>query len=126
MQTVREIIDNGANNHPGKPFLHATDGVEGSLNWAELQSHSRQINALLDKENIAPGETVSFLLDNGYWTTLLLLGVMYSGRVVLALNALSGPEALSYVTDHSDAKLIFTNQHYQSKFTDVRCSPDSH
>ena len=119
MQTVREIIDTGAKNHPDKPFLHATEGVEHSLTWAELQAHARQINALLDQENIAPGETVSFLLDNGYWTTLLLLGVMYSGRVMLALNALSGPDALSYVTEHSDAKLIFTNQHYQSKFAEV-------
>lgn len=119
MQTVREIIDNGAKQHPDRPFLYATEGVEDSLSWAELQTHSKEISALLDQQNIKANETVAFLLDNGYWTTLLLLGVMYSGRVVLALNALSGPEALAYVTEHSDARLIFVNEHYQEKFNNV-------
>lgn len=119
MKTVRDIIDNGATVHPTKPFLQATEGVEEPLTWAQLQTHSREISTLLDHENIELGETVAFLLDNGYWTTLLLLGVMYSGRVVLALNALSGPEALSYVTEHSDAKIFFVNEHYKSKFKDL-------
>ena len=119
MKTVRDIIDNGAKLHPTKTFLQATEGVEEPLTWAQLQTHSREISALLDHENIEPGETVAFLLNNGYWTTLLLLGVMYSGRVVLALNVLSGPEALSYVTEHSDAKIFFVNEHYKSKFNDL-------
>lgn len=119
MKTVRDIIDNGAKLHPDRPFLHATEGVENHLSWAQLQTHSREINALLNYQKIEPQETVAFLLDNGYWTTLLLLGVMYSGRVVLALNALSGPEALSYVTEHSEAKIFFVNEHYKSKFKDL-------
>jgi len=126
MNTVRDIIDNGANSHPDRPFLLATEGVEEPLSWAQLQTHSRQISALLDQEKIAPRETVAFLLDNGYWTTLLLLGVMYSGRVALALNALSGPEALSYVTEHSDARIIFVNKHYKSKFNELFTHLSSH
>ena len=119
LQTVRKIIDQGAAKHPDRPFLIATEGVDEYLTWAQLRNHAKEIDALLDEEQIGVGETVAFLLDNGYWTTILLLGVMYSGRVILALNALSGSEALSYVTDHSDAKMIFTNEKFTSKFSDV-------
>ena len=119
MQSVKEIIDHGAKMHPDRVFLLATESGNKRCTWAELQSTSQQISALLDDEKIDEGETVSFILDNGYWTTLLLLGVMYSNRVILALNALSGPEALSYVTEHSDAKLIFANKKYQDKFATV-------
>ncbi len=125
-QTVRTIIDKGAAEHPDRPFLIATEGIEEYLTWSQLQTHAKEIDALLDEEGIEVDETVAFLLDNGYWTTILLLGVMYSGRVILALNALSGSEALSYVTEHSDAKLIFTNDEFTSKFSDVFAKiPDS-
>ncbi len=48
-----------------------------------------------------------------------MLGVMYSGRVVLALNALSGKESLSYVINHSDAKLLFINKPYQQQYSEI-------
>ncbi|KAG1694722.1 Phosphate acetyltransferase [Nymphon striatum] len=95
LQTVRKIIDQGAAKHPDRPFLIATEGVDEYLTWSQLQKHAKNIDALLDEEGIEVGDTVAFLLDNGYWTTILLLGVMYSGRVILALNALSGSEALT-------------------------------
>ena len=94
LQTVKKIIDQGATKHPDRAFLISTEGVDEYLTWSQLQTHAKEIDALLDKEGIDVGETVAFLLDNGYWTTILLLGVMYSGRVILALNALSGSEAL--------------------------------
>ena len=119
LQSVKRIIDQGATKHPDRAFLIATDGVDEYLTWSQLQTYAKEIDALLDDEDIEVGETVAFLLDNGYWTTILLLGVMYSGRVILALNALSGPEALSYVTDHSDAKMIFTNEKFTTKFSEV-------
>ena len=119
MQSVREIIDQGAIKHPDRVFLLATESDKKQCTWAELQTLSQQVGTLLDNEDINEGETVSFLLDNGYWTTLLLLGVMYNNRVLLALNALSGPEALSYVTDHSDTQLIFASKKYQTNFASV-------
>jgi len=126
MQSLKEIIDQGAKAHPDRLFLLATESGGKQCTWKELQQASQQISALLDQENIKEGDTVSFILDNGYWTTLLLLGVMYSNRVILALNALSGSDALAYVTDHSDAKLIFANTKYQEIFASVfKQLPDS-
>ncbi len=124
MQTVRDLIDNGAAEHPNKIYLSIIESGQ-QLSWAQLQARCSEINTLLDKRNIAPGATVAFLLDNGFSSTLLLLGVMYSGRVVLALNALSGKESLSYVINHSDAKLLFINSDYQQQFSEVLSSLDA-
>ncbi|KAG1694721.1 Phosphate acetyltransferase [Nymphon striatum] len=112
LQTVRKIIDQGAAKHPDRPFLIATEGVDEYLTWSQLQKHAKNIDALLDEEGIEVGDTVAFLLDNGYWTTILLLGVMYSGRVILALNALSGSEALTMYFDAipETTKIIDTNE----------------
>lgn len=115
MNSVRDIIDAGAARHPDKVFVTATEGNQ-RLTWSQLQSRAREISALLDQQDIAPGNKVTVLLDNGYWTTLLLLGVMYSGRVILALNALSGPDVLTYVIKHSGANLLFVSDHYRQKY----------
>jgi acyl-CoA synthetase (AMP-forming)/AMP-acid ligase II len=124
METVRDVISKGATEHPDKLFLTIAEGGR-QLSWAQLEARCGEIGTLLDQKNIAPGATVSFLLDNGYWSTLLLLGVMYSGRVVLALNALSGKESLSYVINHSDAKLLFINDAYQQQYSGVISSLDA-
>jgi acyl-CoA synthetase (AMP-forming)/AMP-acid ligase II len=124
METVRDLINKGAVEHPDKTFLILAQGGQ-QLSWSQLQKRCSEIGALLDERNIAPGATVAYLLDNGYWSTLLLLGVMYSGRVVLALNALSGKQSLSYVMNHSDAKLLFINAAYQQQYSEVLSSLDA-
>ncbi len=118
MNTVRDIIDQGARQHPDRPFLTiAENGV--SLSWGELQYLSLQLNDYLNQQQIVPGSKVALMLDNGYWTTVLFLGVMYCGRVVLALNTISGNEALAYVIDHSDSEILFITKQYQDKFSAV-------
>lgn len=118
MNTVRHLIDSGAEQHPEKIYLTSAETGQ-TLSWGALQQHARSINAYLEQQEIPMGATVVYLLDNGYWTTLLLLGVMYSGRVLLALNALSGKNTLSYVLGHSDAQLVFASPHYQQVYSDV-------
>ncbi len=118
MLTVQEIIDQGSAAHPDKIFLTIAETGK-TLTWGELQAQCLQINALLDSKNISRGATVAFLLDNGYWTTLLLLGVMYSGRVVLALNAVSGQKPLTYIMEHSDASLLFVSAKYKQSYAKV-------
>ncbi len=118
METVKQLVDEGATHHPDKVFLTIAESGD-TLTWAQLQFHCCQINVLLEENNIERGATVAFLLDNGYWTTLLLLGVMYSGRIVLALNARSGQDALTYVVKHSDASLLLINATYKAKYSQV-------
>lgn len=115
MTTVRELIDHNAATQPDKAFLIAPEpGLQ--MSYAQLQSHAQDIAARLHAMGIAKGEKIAILLPNGYWTTALLLGVMYSGRVIVPLNAVSGNAALSYVIEHSDTRMILVNEDLAEKF----------
>jgi len=41
-----------------------------------------------------------------------MLGIMYSGMIQVPLNIVAGDEQLSYVVNHSDAKIIFVSSKY--------------
>lgn len=118
MHTVRELIDAFADSQPDEAFLLAID-VDATMSYAQLREHALEIAARLDAMGVQPGEKVAFLLPNGYWTTALFLGVMYSGRVIVPLNAVSGESALSYVVEHSDCRVIFVDEGYRRKFAGV-------
>lgn len=118
MNTVRELIERNAQSQPDKVFLIAPESGK-RMSYARLQAHSRDIAARLDALGIAEGEKVAYLLPNGYWTTVFLLGVMYAGRVIVPLNAVSGDAALSYVIDHSDTRVILVNDELADRFASV-------
>lgn len=119
MQSIKELIDIRAKISPDRVFLHVAE-TEKKLTYGDLREHCQKINSYLEFKNIQKGETVAFLMENGYWTTCLFLGVMYSGRVVLALNATAGPDQLGYIIDHSELNLLFCSdfyaQHYKKVF----------
>ncbi len=117
MQTVRQLIDSLALENPDKLFLEVAETGVG-LSYLELQKKCQWITRLLEHKDIAPGETVAFLMDNGLWTTCLFLGIMYSGRVVLPLNAVAGQDQLGYVIEHSQLKLLFCSDSYQIQYAD--------
>ena len=118
MNTVQSLIDHRASECANKTFLTSAETGE-KFNYAELQAYSRQVMCLLDSHAVASGDTVGFLMDNGYWTTALFLGIMYSGRVVLPLNAVAGPDQIEYVLSHSDVKMVFVSPFYEEKFGEV-------
>jgi acyl-CoA synthetase (AMP-forming)/AMP-acid ligase II len=47
------------------------------------------------------------MMGNGYQTTKIFLGAMYSGFIIAPLNLMAQPSHLEYVLDHSDTQLIF-------------------
>ena len=65
--------------------------------------------ALLQAQGVAPGDTVSLVMPNGLGTLQLLLGAMHGGVCVNPVNLLSQPDAMRYVLDHSDCKLVLAS-----------------
>ncbi len=118
MESVRSIIDSRAASQPDQVFLYAPE-AKLELTWAGLRSLAISLNDRLVHLGVGLGEKVAFLLDNGYWTTALFLGVMYGGRVILPLNAVSGSDQLRYVLDHSESKILFISKTYRTKFASV-------
>lgn len=115
---VRGLIDQRARSHPDTIFLLA---AENNLRicFGELQHHCLAIEKYLDRRNIERGQTVALMIDNGCWTAILMLGIMYSGRVVLPLNVVAGADQIKYVIHHSDLKIIFCTPHYHKLFADI-------
>lgn len=59
------------------------------------------------------------MLDNSYITTLLFLGAMYHGVVIVPINVVAGSQQVKYTIEHSDSKLIFASNRYHEKFKSV-------
>ena len=73
----------------------------------------------LDRLGLPQGAKVAFLLNNGYWTLQLFLGVMSSSRVIVPLNAVAGTVQLVHVLDHSDSEVVFVAPEYRDKLAEI-------
>ena len=111
-ETITRLIDHWAGTRGGDPFLIGADSASG-MTFEELGNASRLVSAQLEQLGIDPGEKVGFLMDNGVWTAALFLAIMYSGRTVVPLNAVSGQSNIRYVLEHSDAQAVFVSKAHE-------------
>ena len=106
MRTIRHYIDTRARQQPDKVFMIAPEpGL--SLTYSQLKEDSIEFGKLLLKKGLNKGDKISYMLSNGYQTTKIFLGAMYSGFVIAPLNLLAQPSQLQYVLAHSDTRLVF-------------------
>lgn len=123
MKTVRAYIDHRSETQGDDCFLISPDGhsdkTDSKLSFSDLKNNVSDIERQLQLLGINYGDKVAFLMTNGLWTTTLFLGVMYSGRVVVPLNAVCGSDQLQYVIDHCDAKVLFVETSLEEKYKTV-------
>ncbi|MDH3219021.1 MAG: AMP-binding protein [Gammaproteobacteria bacterium] len=118
METVRECIEQHADASPDRDFLIAPEsGLK--LSFRELKTAVDEVGAQLDRLGLGQGARVAFLLNNGYWTTRLFLGVMANNRVIVPLNAVAGTVQLVHVLDHSDSEIVFVAPEYRDKLAEI-------
>ncbi len=118
MNTVQYLIDLQAHKRPDEIFMIVPESGQ-TMTYSQLQCHAHGIAARLKAMGITENEKVAFLLPNGYWSVVLFLGVMYSGRVIVPLNAVAGEVALSYVIEHSDSRIILMGDQFRDSFSEV-------
>ena len=123
--TVRSIIDHQAATQTDAIFLISPEnGLKLSFN--QLQENAQLIENQLDAMGLETGEKVAILMNNGLWTANLFLGTMYSGRIILPLNAVCGSDQLSYVIEHSECRVIFVEEELRQKNQAVIDSAPNH
>ena len=115
MNTVRAHIDDRAKTQSESNFLISPE-VSSELSFGELQKNASDIERQLGALRVNIGDKVAFLMTNGLWTTTLFLGTMYSGRVIVPLNAVCGNDQLQYVIDHCDAKVLFVEKDLKENY----------
>ena len=118
MDTVRACIERHAAETPERTFLIAPD-VDKTLSFAELKTAVDDVGRQLDRLGVAQGAKVAFLLNNGYWTLRLFLGVMASNRIIVPLNAVAGTLQLVHVLGHSDTEIVFVAPEYRDKLAQI-------
>ena len=118
MQTIRACIEQHAAATPDAVFLIAPESGQ-ALSFAELKAAVDELGAQLDDLGLGQGARVAFLLNNGFWTTRLFLGVMANNRVIVPLNAVAGNVQLVHVLDHSDAEIVFVAPEYRDKLAEI-------
>lgn len=117
--TVRALVDRMSELGAEKPFLISPES-NSEWTFAQLRQHSEQIARKLGKMGLAKGDKVAFLMDNGLFTSGLLLGAMYGGFVPVPLNVRAGRIHLAYTLDHCDTKVVFVSEDYRPLLDEVR------
>ncbi|MDJ0778362.1 MAG: AMP-binding protein [Gammaproteobacteria bacterium] len=117
-ETVRDCIEKYAAETPRATFLIAPE-IERELDYAGLKAAADEVGEHLDRLGVAQGAKVAFLLNNGYWTTRLFLGVMASNRIIVPLNAVAGSVQLTHVLGHSDTEIVFVAPEYRAKLDEL-------
>ena len=123
METIRACIERHAGATPDAPFLIAPE-IDRELSFAGLRDAVDDVGARLDALGVGQGARVAFLLNNGYWTTRLFLGVMASNRVIVPLNAVAGSVQLTHVLGHSDTEIVFVAPEYRDKLAEIMAGID--
>ena len=123
METVRACIEQHADATPDRPFLIAPE-VNKTLSFAELKTAVDDVGRRLDQLGVGQGSRVAFLLNNGYWTLRLFLGVMASNRIIVPLNAVAGTVQLVHVLGHSDTEVVFVAPEYRDKLAEIMAQVD--
>jgi len=118
METIRACIEQHAAVAPEREFLIAPESGL-TMNFAQLKTAVEEVGARLDRLGLGQGARIAFLLNNGFWTTRLFLGVMASNRVIVPLNAVAGSVQLVHVLGHSDAEVVFVAPGYRDKLAEI-------
>ncbi len=118
MQTIRACIEHHAETSPDRTFLIAPE-TSRQISFSELKTAVDDVGAGLDRLGIGQGGRVAFLLNNGFWTTRLFLGVMANNRIIVPLNAVAGNLQLIYVLGHSDVEAVFVAPEYREKLAEL-------
>ncbi|MGH8713902.1 MAG: AMP-binding protein [Casimicrobiaceae bacterium] len=105
--TLRDVLMCHLHVAPDAPFLIAPE-TGRCMRYRDIAAETLALHALLRAHGLAAGDTVGFLLPNGYRTTALFLGAMLSGHVITPFNLLAQRSQLAHCLGHSDCRVVFT------------------
>lgn len=123
MDTVRDSIERHAAASPDKAFLITPESGR-ELSFGLLKISVDEIGEHLSELGLARSSKVAFLLNNGFWTVQLFLGVMANNRVIVPLNAVAGNVQLVHVLGHSDVEVVFVSPDYREKLDELLAAID--
>ncbi len=97
-------------------FPERTAVIHGAVrrNWRETYSRCRRLASALAKRGIGRGDTVAAMLPNIPAMTELHFGPAMIGAVLNTLNTRLDAEAIAFMLDHGEAKVLFTDREFSA------------
>ncbi len=111
--SVADVINSRAQSSPNKPFL--IDPESGEItSFSNLKDKVSAVAAHITSQGVEPGASVAYAFGNSSHSAIIVLGIMYGGFLATAINLVAGDDTITYVLEHSEAKLVFVDQKNQS------------
>ena len=93
----------------------------GALTYAQVGERARAMAAGLDKLGIGVGERVAMVSHNSARLITALFGVSGSGRILVPVNFRLVAEEISYIVEHSGARVLLVDPELDGALADVTC-----
>ncbi len=84
------------------------------LTWQEVYVRCRQLASALTRAGVGKGDTVAVMLPNVPVMIEMHFGVPMCGAVLNTLNTRLDADAIAFMLDHADAKVLFTDREFSA------------
>ncbi len=112
-ESFRSLIDQRAVEVPDRIFLVDPDSAQ-QMSYLDLRENAARFGNTLNQLGVSSASNVGFLMDNGYWTVIVMLGTMYHGSVTVPLNAVASHRNLRFAVENAKLDLIFVSTAHRS------------
>ncbi|RSD28378.1 non-ribosomal peptide synthetase [Vibrio pectenicida] len=99
----------------------ALRSLNENITYRELELRTDTIAQKLLSFGVRPGDVVGVYMDRSNNLVATLLGIMKTGACYLPLDPYYPHNRLSYMVEHSEAKLVVTDRPYEMDWLPVEC-----
>jgi fatty-acyl-CoA synthase/long-chain acyl-CoA synthetase len=119
---MTDLLTAHAANQPDKLAVvdDRGDGQVRTLTYAELEARSNQLAHVLDDLGVRPGQKVVWCGQNSQGIIEIVNASRKVGTTAVPLNYRLSDEEAAYVTDHSDAVVVYVDAAYADLFARIR------
>ncbi len=116
--SIYDVVNQRAMDDPEGLFL--IDPINGTtINSAQALKRIQTIAANIASRGIKKGESVAFAFSNSLDSALTILGIMYGGYLAVSINLVAGHAVIAYVLEHSETRLVLTDDKTYSQITPI-------
>ena len=117
-----DLLTIHAANQPDKVAVvdDRGDGNVRTLTYAELEARSNQLSHVLRQLGVQPGQKVVWCGQNSQGIVEMVNASRKVGTTAVPLNYRLSDDEAAYVTDHSDAVVVYVDAAYADLFSRIR------
>jgi fatty-acyl-CoA synthase len=109
--TPLTLIDWAATTYPDHvAVIHG----KRRFTWAQTHARCRKLASALAQRGVGPGDTVAAMLPNIPQMVEMHFGVAMAGAVLNTLNTRLDAQALAFMLDHGEAKVLVTDREFSA------------